>query len=197
MQKKQLLEGKIVLLELMLLGVMLVIVTEIAILYCSFYNCVCMRSHLSCLRLFATLWTVAPQAPLSMGLPRQEYWSGLPCPPSGDLPNPGSNLCLLCLLHQQGILYQQRHPGSPAFITRDSKCQYWESVSLVLSAKLCSQFKGLTPVPQTVTVSKDKAFKTIFKLKWGSLEWALIQSSYKKKKFGHIETDFEHKRTTT
>ena len=32
---------------------------------------------------------VAPQAPLSMGFPRQEYWSGLPCAPPGDLPNPG------------------------------------------------------------------------------------------------------------
>ena len=37
----------------------------------------------------ATPWTVAPQAPLSMGFSRQEYWSGLPCPPPGDLPNPG------------------------------------------------------------------------------------------------------------
>ena len=36
-----------------------------------------------------TLWTVAHQASLSMGFSRQEYWSGLPCPPSGDLPNPG------------------------------------------------------------------------------------------------------------
>ena len=34
-------------------------------------------------------WTVARQAPLCMGFPRQEYWSGLPCPPPGDLPNPG------------------------------------------------------------------------------------------------------------
>ena len=39
--------------------------------------------------LFATLWTVARQAPLSMGFSRQEYWSGLPCPPPGHLPNPG------------------------------------------------------------------------------------------------------------
>ena len=39
--------------------------------------------------LFATSWTVAHQAPLSMGLSRQEYWSGLPFPFSGDLPNPG------------------------------------------------------------------------------------------------------------
>ena len=37
----------------------------------------------------ATLWTVAYQAPLSMGFSRQEYWSGLQCPPPGDLPDPG------------------------------------------------------------------------------------------------------------
>ena len=36
-----------------------------------------------------TLWTVACQAPLSMRFSRQEYWSGLPCPPLGDLPDPG------------------------------------------------------------------------------------------------------------
>ena len=35
------------------------------------------------------LWTVAHQIPLSMGYSRQEYWSGLPCPPPGDIPNPG------------------------------------------------------------------------------------------------------------
>ena len=39
--------------------------------------------------LFVTLWTVAHQAPLSMGFSRQEYWSGLPFPTPGDLPNPG------------------------------------------------------------------------------------------------------------
>ena len=37
----------------------------------------------------ATLWTVAHRAPLPMGFSRQEYWSGLPCPPPGDLPDPG------------------------------------------------------------------------------------------------------------
>ena len=42
---------------------------------------------LSRVRLFATLWTVAHQAPLSMGFPKQEYWSGLPFPSPGDLPN--------------------------------------------------------------------------------------------------------------
>ena len=36
-----------------------------------------------------TIWTVAYQTPLSMGFSRQEYWSGLPCPPPGDVPDPG------------------------------------------------------------------------------------------------------------
>ena len=46
-------------------------------------------SSLSCVQLFVTPWTVAHQAPLSMGFARQEYWSGLPFPPPGDLPEPG------------------------------------------------------------------------------------------------------------
>ena len=41
---------------------------------------------------FATLWTVAPQAHLSMGFSKQEYWSGLPFPSPGDLPGPGIKL---------------------------------------------------------------------------------------------------------
>ena len=40
-------------------------------------------------QLSVTLWTVAHQAPLFMGFSMQEYWSGLPCPPPGDLPDPG------------------------------------------------------------------------------------------------------------
>ena len=44
---------------------------------------------LSRVRLFATPWTVAYQVPLSMGFSKQEYWSGLPFPSPGDLPDPG------------------------------------------------------------------------------------------------------------
>ena len=59
--------------------------------------CVCVRvcvkwsemKLLSCVRLFATPWTVAYQTSLSMGFSRQEYWSGLPFPSPRDLPNPG------------------------------------------------------------------------------------------------------------
>ena len=50
-------------------------------------NYVC--QSLSHVRLFATPWTAAHQAPLSMGFSSQEYWGGLPCPPPGDLPKPG------------------------------------------------------------------------------------------------------------
>ena len=48
-----------------------------------------MLSHFSCIQPFATPWTVAYQAPQSMGFSRQEYWSGLPCPPPSDTPDPG------------------------------------------------------------------------------------------------------------
>ena len=50
----------------------------------------CMLSYLSRLWLYATLWTIARQAPLSMEFSRQEYWSGLPFHSPGDLPNPGN-----------------------------------------------------------------------------------------------------------
>ena len=52
--------------------------------------CACLLSHFSRVRLFTTLWTIVCQAPLSVEFSMQEYWSGLPCPAPGDLPNPGS-----------------------------------------------------------------------------------------------------------
>ena len=48
-----------------------------------------MLSHFSHVQLFATPWTIAHQAPLSMGFSKQEQWSGLPCPPPGDFSDPG------------------------------------------------------------------------------------------------------------
>ena len=50
---------------------------------------VCVPSCFSLVRLYAILWTVACQAPPIMGFSNQEYWSGLPYPPPGDLPDPG------------------------------------------------------------------------------------------------------------
>ena len=59
--------------------------------------CVSKRAHAitSAVSDSVTAWTVACLAPLSMGFSSQEYWSGLPCPPPGDLPNPGIELTSL------------------------------------------------------------------------------------------------------
>ena len=56
-------------------------------------SCMCMHAKLlSCVWFFATLWSIAYRAPLFMGFARQKYWSGLPCPPPGDLPDTGIEL---------------------------------------------------------------------------------------------------------
>ena len=57
-------------------------------LHICIYMYVCMLSCFICVQLFVTLWTVAHQTPLLMRFSRQEYWSGLPCPLPGDLPDP-------------------------------------------------------------------------------------------------------------
>ena len=49
----------------------------------------CMLRHFGCVQLCETPWTVARQAPLFVRFSRQEDWSALPCPPPGDLPDPG------------------------------------------------------------------------------------------------------------
>ena len=49
----------------------------------------CVLSHFSHVQLLETSWTVALQAPLSMGFSRKEYWRVMPCPPPGNLPQPG------------------------------------------------------------------------------------------------------------
>ena len=72
--------------------------------------CVCAQL-LNSVRLSATLWMVARQALLSMGFSRQEYWSGLPFPPPGDLPDPGIQPASLCLLHWQAHSLPLSHLG--------------------------------------------------------------------------------------
>ena len=67
-----------------------------------------MLSHFSCVELFATLWTVARQAPLSMGFSEQKYWSGLPFPTQGNFSIQGLNLGLP---HCRQILYYLSHQG--------------------------------------------------------------------------------------
>ena len=70
----------------------------------------CVLSRFNRAQLFATLWNIALQVPLSMGFFRQEYWSGLPSHPPGDCPNQGLKLSML---HYRQILYCLSDQGSP------------------------------------------------------------------------------------
>ena len=74
----------------------------------------CYAKLLSCVPICVTLWNAACQVPLSMGFSRQEYWSGLPCPLSGDLPDPGLEPVFLTFnLHWQVGSLPLEPPGKP------------------------------------------------------------------------------------
>ena len=70
----------------------------------------CTLIRFSYVQLFATLWTVAHQAPQSMRFSRQEYWSGVPCPPPGDLPDPGVEPASPALKAESSLLSHQESP---------------------------------------------------------------------------------------
>ena len=81
---------------------------------------------------FATPWTVALQAPLSMGFPRQEYWGGLSFPSPGDCPDPGMEPVFLMSPALAGMFFTTCPSGKPFFLyTKVSKIPteflfYWE-----------------------------------------------------------------------
>ena len=75
-----------------------------------------MLSGFSRVQLFATLWTIAHQSLLTLGFSRQEYWSGLPYPPPGDLPHPG---------------IEPRSPVAPALQVDSLLLSHWESPYLL------------------------------------------------------------------
>ena len=82
-----------------------------------FYSCCqCMLSHFSHVQLFVTLWTVAHQAPLSVGFPRQEYWSGLPFPSPRDRLDPGIKPMSPWSFALQADSSLLSHRGSPSLI---------------------------------------------------------------------------------
>ena len=75
----------------------------------------CVLSRFSHVPLFVTLWTVAHQAPLSMGFSRQEHWSGLPCPPPRDLLDPEIKPKSLMPPTLAGRFLTSVPPGKPIF----------------------------------------------------------------------------------
>ena len=81
-----------------------------------------------CVWLFVTPWNVVRQVPLSMGFSRLEYQSGLPCPPTRDLLDPGMEPSLLVSCIGRWVLYHYHHLGSPTAV--------WTGLSLFLSTHI-------------------------------------------------------------
>ena len=88
---------------------------------CFNFQDVCAYSVAQFFHLFETLWTVARQILLSMGFPRQEYWSGLPFPSPGDLPNPRIECTPPGHLLWQVDSLPLSHLGRPTFKTITAK----------------------------------------------------------------------------
>ena len=112
---------------------------------------VCVLSCFSSIRLFAKLWTVACQAPLSKGFSGQEYWSELPHPPPGNLPNPGIEITLPATPSLQADSLQLRQQRSLIHYTIGhkaslSKFQKIKVISSIFSShntvRLEINFKG-------------------------------------------------------
>ena len=101
-------------------------------------------------------WTVASQAPLSMGFSRQEYWGALPCPLQGIYPTQGSNLCLL---HCRQFLYLLSHQGSPTilkcvvypFCRGSSRPKNWTRNSCIAGRFFTSCATGEAHIIQVIT----------------------------------------------
>ena len=121
---------------------------------------------LSCFsRLLATLWTVAHQAPLSMRFSRQEYWSGLPCPPPRDLPKPGiepvslTSPALAARFFTTSATWE-----APSELELETECRSW--------VKMISALKGALHLhPNTVghplsLESRTKGFSAMTQQAW-------------------------------
>ena len=99
--------------------------------------CGCMLICFSHVQLCATLWTIAHQAPLSMGFSRKEYWSGLPHSPPGNLPNPGIEPTSLGLLHRQVGSLPLASPGKSSL----GISIFGGKIIVIKLPFLCFQFK--------------------------------------------------------
>ena len=98
----------------------------------------CCAQSLSRVRLFMTTWTVAREAPPSMGFPRQEYWSGLPFLSPGDLPDPGIESVSPALA---GIFFTTEPPGKPELIFCYGEQD--DITKLCLLEYMCSDFSNI------------------------------------------------------
>ena len=97
--------------------------------------------------LFETPWTVAHQAPLSMRFSRQEYWSGLPCSPPGDLPNPGIEPMAPMSPALQADSLPLSHQETPEWfivIIKKSNTKTWKKESKITTVNILGSFLANT-----------------------------------------------------
>ena len=118
-----------------------------------------MLSCFSCVWLFATLWTIAHQAPLSIGPSRQEYRSWLPCPAPGDLHNPGTEPKSPAspVLQVDSLLSEtpgKPCPNSASVFTRKLSHGIWLGTSYVK----CASTNTMCPLPHLV---RQEVFKQV------------------------------------
>ena len=120
----------------------------------------CMLSHFSCILLYLTLWTVACQASLFMGLSRQEYWSRLPFPPPGDLPDPEIDSASLISPALEMSSLPLMWPGKPTLVLLPS----YLNPTWVMS-KLCMSFRPVQGFESLSLVSCCDILKATRKLR--------------------------------
>ena len=133
---------------------------------CSIFTPMCTSSKLVTSHVFATPWTAALQTPLSMGCSRQEYWSWLPCPPPGDLPNPEIELWSPALQEDYLPLNYQGSPSSSKSVLNlahpNPSLTFMTSISLLCEWFLPKNFrcylystaKQTKPINSTFDVEK-------------------------------------------
>ena len=131
---------------------------------------ICSLNRFSHVRHFVTLWTVACQAPVSMGFFRQEYSIGLPCPPSGDLSDQGSNLCLLQFLQFSSVQslshawlfatpWIAAHQASLSITISQSSLRLTSIESVMPSSHLilCHPLLLLPPIPPSIRLFSNES----------------------------------------
>ena len=136
---------------------------------------VCVLSCFSHVWLCATLWTVAFQAPLSVGFSRQEYWSGLPCPPPGDLPNPGTETMSLMSAALAGTSsWPLVPPGKPLLCLGHCTChRKWVCGQGLRSSFIKGSVMFLGRDPRScplinVTLTQPSSLQTTCSWRWSS-----------------------------
>ena len=127
-----------------------------------------MLSHFSCVQLFTMLWTVARQAPLSMGFSRQEYRSGLSSPSPGDLPDSGIKpTCLMSLALAGGFFTTSA--------TADGDCCHEIKRRLLLGRKVMTNLDRILKsrditLPTNIRLVKAMVFPVVM---YGCESWTI------------------------